>query len=93
VLYASGLGPTSPPAIAYKLVQVAAQAVNAGDFRVWLNGAVVDPKRIFYAGLTPGFAGLYQINVQLPDNAPPNPEIRIGFVDPQSPAGRFLPLQ
>jgi len=93
VLYASGLGPTSPPAIANKLAQVAAQVSNVGDFRVWINGAVVDPKRVAYAGLTPGFAGLYQINLQLPDNAPPNPEIRIGYGDQQSPTGRFLPLQ
>jgi uncharacterized protein (TIGR03437 family) len=93
VLYASGLGPTSPPAIANKLAQVAAQVSSAGDFRVWLNGAMVDPKLVSYAGLTPGFAGLYQINVQLPANAPANPEIRIGYADQLSPAGRVLPLQ
>src|SRR5207253_1204214 len=38
VLYASGLGPTSPPTIANKLAQVAAQVASLGDFRVWLNG-------------------------------------------------------
>jgi len=93
VLYASGLGPTLPPAPQNRLATEAAQLANIGDFRVWLNGTPVDPKRVLYAGLTPGFAGLYQINVQLPDDAPANPEIRVGYTDLRSPAGRILPVQ
>ena len=63
------------------------------DFRVVLNGTDVDSHLVLYAGVTPGFAGLFQINLQLPANAPSNPEIRIGYGAQLSPAGRILPLQ
>jgi uncharacterized protein (TIGR03437 family) len=92
VLYASGLGATSPAAIANKITQTAAQVANLDAFRVWLNGQEVDSKRVAYAGLTPGFAGLYQVNLQLPADAPADPEIRVGYPGAQSPPGRFLPL-
>ncbi len=58
---------------------------NRGDFQVQLNGIAVDPKSIQYVGDTPGFAGLFQINLRLPANSPPNPEIRIGFTGSLSP--------
>jgi uncharacterized protein (TIGR03437 family) len=72
---------------------IAAQIADKANFKLLLNGAAVDPKRIQYAGLAPGFAGLYQVNVQLPDDAPPNPETRMSIGDQTSPPGRMLPLQ
>ncbi|SRR5579883_196245 len=93
VLYATGLGLTSPAAIPNEIPQTAAQITDRAHFRVLLDGADVDPRLIQYAGVTPGFAGLFQINLKLPDDAPSNPEIRIGYGDQLSPAGRFLPLQ
>jgi uncharacterized protein (TIGR03437 family) len=93
VLYATGLGPTLPAAIPDQIATSAAPLANLADFRVLLNGSAVDAHLILYAGVTPGFAGLYQINLQLPSNAPTNPEIRIGFSTVMSPAGRILPVQ
>jgi uncharacterized protein (TIGR03437 family) len=93
VLYATGLGLTAPEAIPNQIPTAAAQVVDLADFRVTLNGIDVDPARIFYVGVTPGYAGLFQINLQLPDNCPPTPEIRIGFASVLSPAGRTLPVQ
>jgi uncharacterized protein (TIGR03437 family) len=93
VLYATGLGETSPSPICGTLPEMAAPLSDLSDFRVELNGAPVDPKLIQYAGITPGFAGLFQINLQLPADSPPNPEIRIGFATNLSPAQRYLPVQ
>jgi uncharacterized protein (TIGR03437 family) len=101
VLYATGLGETAPAAINGTLPEMAAPLADLADFQVVLNGAAVDPKLIQYAGQTPGFAGLFQINMQLPASTPPNPEIQIGFVNGASsnpcsnlsPAQRFLPVQ
>ena len=52
-----------------------------------LNDTPVDTSRIFWAGLTPGFTGLYQINMQLPDAPGENPEIRVAIGDQFSPPG------
>jgi uncharacterized protein (TIGR03437 family) len=93
VLYATGLGVTSPPAIANQIPQALAILANMGDFHVTLNGVQVDSRSIQYAGVTPGFAGLFQINLKIPDDAPANPEIRVGYTNLMSPAGRILPLQ
>jgi uncharacterized protein (TIGR03437 family) len=60
---------------------------------VWINGTPVDPVRILYAGVVPGYAGLYQVNLRLPDGSPPNPELRIGWTSQMSPAQLYLPLQ
>ena len=61
--------------------------------QVLLNGAPVDQSRIYYAGAAPGYAGLFQINLLLPDDAPSNPEIRIVTADQISPPQRYLPVQ
>ncbi|MEO8100868.1 MAG: hypothetical protein ABI811_24455 [Acidobacteriota bacterium] len=92
VLYATGLGPTTPPAIAHQLVTSAARLVDTG-FQVWLNGTPVSPDRILYAGATPGFAGLFQINLKIPNNAAVNPEIQVGTTERRSPAGKVLQIR
>jgi uncharacterized protein (TIGR03437 family) len=90
ILYATGLGRTKPfypdpseiPARASKI---------ANPMLLFLGGGVVDPERIWYAGLTPGSAGVYQINVQLPDEMEPACEVQALISGQLSAAGVMLP--
>jgi uncharacterized protein (TIGR03437 family) len=79
VLYATGLGPTQPLPLTGEIPafggSIQPSALN--QFQVLLNGKGLDPKTVPYAGLTPGFAGLYQVNFYLPGNCPPNPQIQL----------------
>lgn len=92
VLYATGLGVTSPPAIPNQIPTAIAPLADMGNFQVLLNGTPVSAKAIQYAGVTPGFAGLFQINLLLPANSPANPEVRVSSSGVLSPPGRILPL-
>jgi len=89
VLYATGLGPTNPLTQPNRIPTTAARLTNSSSFQVQLNGVPVEHARIEYAGVTPGFAGLFQINVKLPDDLSADPEVRVG-TDRLSPAGRYL---
>jgi uncharacterized protein (TIGR03437 family) len=67
VIYANGLGPvdtpqsSGDPASTTKLV-----GTTAGP-TVTVGGA---PSTVQFSGLAPGFVGLYQVNVQIPQSAP-----------------------
>jgi len=93
VLFASGLGPTNPAAIPNQIPQTAASITPMSNFSMLINGVAVNPQQIQYAGVVPTFAGLFQINVQLPADVTANPQIQIGYAGTFSPAGRVLPLQ
>jgi len=64
VLFATGLGAVSPAAVAGL---PASAAVTTSPVRVLLAGLDLIPA---YAGLAPGAAGVYQVNVVLPPNLP-----------------------
>jgi uncharacterized protein (TIGR03437 family) len=93
ILYATGLGVTSPKPGYGEIPGGAAPLVDMAGFGVLLNGTKVDSKRIAYAGVAPGFAGLYQINCQLPEDAPATPEIRVSAGGVTSPQGLVLPIR
>jgi uncharacterized protein (TIGR03437 family) len=93
VLYATGLGATVPAAIPNQVWPAPAVLAAASGFQVLLNGVAIDSKYIDYAGAMPDYAGLYQINVTMPPDAPANPEVRIGTGGVISPPGRVLPVQ
>jgi uncharacterized protein (TIGR03437 family) len=93
ILYATGLGETKPKIAPGQIPKAAAMLEHMASFRVLLNDEQLDRANVLYAGLAPGFAGLYQINLKLPDTVPRNPEIRIGFNDILSPTNVRLPLQ
>jgi uncharacterized protein (TIGR03437 family) len=92
VIYATGLGPTVPPAQPNRLPDGAASIARMADFEVQLNGVSVPAARLLYAGISPPYAGLFQINLRLPDDAPADPEIRCGFPEQMSRPGVILPI-
>jgi uncharacterized protein (TIGR03437 family) len=80
ILYATGLGVTEPyPALPTEIPTYAGLIEHIATFQVFLNGTPLDPAQILYAGICPGWAGLYQIDLVLPSDAPPNPEIRVAI--------------
>jgi uncharacterized protein (TIGR03437 family) len=94
ILYATGLGGTQPlPKIGQ--IPLFAGFVNGfttGALQVLLNGKALDSKAVPYAGLTPGFAGLYQINFYLPGDCPANPLIQIAMGGQLSANNVILPV-
>jgi len=90
VLYATGLGPTEPEAVYGKLPVRAAPIQRMADFKVFLDDAEVSPNRILYAGVAPGFAGLYQVNLCLPEKLGADPQIRMVIGEKSSPEGVHL---
>jgi uncharacterized protein (TIGR03437 family) len=93
ILYATGLGQTMPPVPYGQLFNQAAPLEQLSDFKLVLDGVTAPASAVAYAGIAPGFAGLYQINIVLPTSTKPNPEIRIGFGKQLSKAGLHLPVE
>lgn len=95
VIYLTGLGRTSPNPAPGEILPLTAQAqmVRLSDLKVSLDGSTVDPILIKYAGLTPGSAGLYQINLEVPSNVGTDPEIRVAVANQSSPAGLKLAVR
>jgi uncharacterized protein (TIGR03437 family) len=97
VIYVTGLGMTSPNSVTGQVANVAAQLIagNLAALRVTLNGTAVtyNPGPIFYAGLTPGCSGLYQLNLTLPNWVSADPEIEVFVGSAGSQTGLKLPVQ
>jgi uncharacterized protein (TIGR03437 family) len=93
VVYATGLGKTAPNPATGAIPQYAAQILALADLKVSVGGAVLSADRIKYAGLTPGSAGLYQINLAVPDSSGTDPEIRVAIGGQSSAPGLKLALR
>jgi len=92
ILYATGLGSTRPRIPAGQIPTSAAFLENFANFKVMTGVETLGKANVLYAGAAPGFAGLYQINMRVPENIGRNPEIRVGFGDLLSPVGGHLPV-
>jgi len=93
VIYAAGLGHTTPDISVGQLATAAFPIQFATQLQVLLDGVACPPGSILYAGLAPGFAGLYQINLRLPSDAPPTPQIQLSIGEDSSPASIRLAIQ
>ena len=67
IVYSTGLGPTNPTVPTGEATPFGPLARVADGVTVTVGGV---PAAVDFAGLTPGFVGLYQVNVRIPDNAP-----------------------
>ena len=93
VVYITGLGRTSPNPSAGELPVSMATMLAFGSLTVTLNEKAVNRDLIKYAGLTPGCAGLYQINLYLPEGTGDDPEIRVMAGGPPPSEGLKIPLR
>ena len=93
VLYAAGLGLTVPDLSPGYIVSTATTILAAAQLQILINGGVCASCSVYYAGVTPGFAGLYQINLRLPDGLPSDPAIQMAIGAESSPAGVQLYTQ
>lgn len=93
MLYTGGLGATRPPLGFRVMPREEAEIAAREQFAVTLNGEPVAAELIDYVGVMPNFPGIYEIRLQLPENAPEDPEIRIVIGETLSPEGIGLPLR
>jgi uncharacterized protein (TIGR03437 family) len=69
MLYATGQGPISGMPVAGQVAQGLFATTETPQ--VFINAGFVPPGDVQWSGLAPGFAGLWQINVKVPADAPP----------------------
>jgi uncharacterized protein (TIGR03437 family) len=94
ILYATGLGNTqNDPSTPDQIPQYPSKILNFNDLQVFLGTEQVDPANVLWAGFSPGNAGLYQVNLYLPADTGPDPEIRLLMGSQPSAAGIKLAVQ
>ena len=75
MIYATGLGPVDQT-VGLGAPAPANPPANITDLpiRVTIGG---QSATVQFAGLAPGFVGLYQVNVQVPQGVPPGPAVPV----------------
>ncbi|MEZ5396947.1 MAG: hypothetical protein R2724_29770 [Bryobacterales bacterium] len=92
ILFGTGFGPVVPVSETGELPPRAAGLVLPLD--VWLADERLPPESILYAGQAPGFAGLCQVNVLLPNHGfAEDPEVRVEIDGLKSPTGFRLAIE
>ena len=92
VIYGAGLGRTEPRQKDGVIPRAAAPILLIDRLRVVLDEQPLPAESVFYAGITPGYPGLYQINLRLPETfRTRDPELRVQMADQVS--QRSLSLQ
>lgn len=94
VLYGTGMGVTNPRQVDGVIPRSAARIVLMDGLRVLLDGELQPIESVTYAGITPGYPGLYQINLRVPEKiVRETPEVRIVLGDQISQSGVALPVE
>ncbi|OFV96445.1 MAG: hypothetical protein A3H28_01925 [Acidobacteria bacterium RIFCSPLOWO2_02_FULL_61_28] len=76
VIYCSGLGEVNPPVAAGAAAPASPLSVTANPVSVTMGGREA---QVLFAGLSPGFAGLYQVNAVVPPGISPGNETPVSL--------------
>lgn len=79
VVYATGLGRTNPNPEPGEIPTGAATIQMLSTLTISLEGVPLPSGFIYYAGATPNFAGLYQLNIQIPPDVSADPVIQVSI--------------
>lgn len=91
VVYCVGLGAVLPPVAAGAAAPLSQLSSTVNPTIVTIGGVAAQPS---FAGLTPGFAGLYQVNVQVPSGVAPGSAVPLVItVDGHSSVGSTIAVQ
>jgi uncharacterized protein (TIGR03437 family) len=93
VVYCTGLGRTDPRQLDGVIPRAAAWIQSLDRLRIILDDVDLGPASIYYAGITPGFPGLYQINLYIPQRvSKPMQELRVEIEGRSSQSALLLAL-
>lgn len=90
LLYGTGWGQTLRRSINLQSASRPSELKARDSLQVFLNGIEVPRDLVFYAGVSPGTAGIYELRLRLPDWTPEDPEIRISIGGKRSQEGLRL---
>jgi uncharacterized protein (TIGR03437 family) len=93
VLYGTGWGETTAGLGPGELATSAAELLESANVMVTLGGVPLPPECILYVGVTPQTAGLYQLAIKVPANAPAgNNEVVLTAYGKSTPIGPVVPV-
>ncbi len=91
-LFATGLGALVEPVAAGEIPNRTVDLARTA--RVTIGGIELPPGDVFYVGVAPCCAGLYQLVVKVPESlGPGNHEATVAIAGWTSPAGPFVPVE
>ncbi len=93
LLYGTGWGPTSAALATGELASGAAEVLPSANPTVSFGVVVMSPSDVFYVGVTPGTAGLFQLAIRIPATATPGDnEVVLTVYGQSTPTGPVIPV-
>jgi uncharacterized protein (TIGR03437 family) len=94
LFFGTGFGPLRQPAPLTGQLAPSGQSWMVNPVQAAIGGEALAPEDIYYWGLAPGYAGLYQFNLRVPWDAPEGSlEVLVGIEGQWSQKGILLPVR
>jgi uncharacterized protein (TIGR03437 family) len=96
VVYGTGWGPldaSDTPSATFPVPRFPVELRRRRDFQVRIDGQLLPAEDIYYAGVTPGFLGLYQANIRVPNTDKPRASLEIAIGEDRTTTTIWIPVE